>query len=86
MQLDRPGLERSDTRKKAFENARTFRQRNPNAYFCVVSNAVPSDLVGYRNRDVNAVFDVTKLDRISALIDEIGSLVDLSVLRTSWRV
>ena len=81
-QLERPGMERSDTRKKAFDNGRTFRQRNPSAYFCVVSNSVPSDLVGYRNRDVNAVFDVTKADRMEAMIREFGSRVDLESLRS----
>lgn len=80
--LDRPGMERSDTKKKAFDNARTYRQRNANGLFFVVSNAIPSDLVGYRNRDVSAVFDVTKLDRLQAMMTEIEDKVNLSVLRT----
>jgi hypothetical protein len=80
--LDRPGMERSDTRKKAFENARTYRQRNATGLFFVVSNVIPSDLVGYRNRDVNALFDVTKLDRLQAMMAEIQDKVDLEALRT----
>lgn len=80
-QLDRPGMERSDTRKKAFENARTYRQRNPTGLFFVVSNAIPSDLVGYRNRDVTAVFDVNKVDRLEAMMSEIKEKVDLDNLR-----
>jgi len=79
--LGRPGMERSDTRKKAFENARTYRQRNERGSFFVVSNAVPSDLVGYRNRDVTAVFDVTKVDRLQAMTREIQDSVDLDALR-----
>jgi hypothetical protein len=79
--LGRPGMERSDTRKKAFENARTYRQRNPSGLFFVVSNAIPSDLVGYRNRDVTAVFDVNKVDRLEAMMSEIQSRVDLKALR-----
>jgi hypothetical protein len=74
-------MERSDTRKKAFENARTYRQRNERGSFFVVSNAIPSDLVGYRNRDVTAVFDATKVDRLQAMILEIQDRVDLDALR-----
>ena len=76
--LDDLGMERSDTRKKAFANGRTFRQRNPDAYFCIVTNALPANLVGYRNRDVNAIFDVTKIDRIKALYAEIRSILDVT--------
>jgi hypothetical protein len=79
--LRRPGMERSDTRKKAFENARTYRQRNPNGLFFIVSNVIPTDLVGYRNRDVTAVFDANKVDRLEAMISEIQSRVDLKALR-----
>jgi hypothetical protein len=74
-------MERSDTRKKAFENARTYRQRNPNGLFFIVSNVIPTDLVGYRNRDVTAVFDANKVDRLEAMISEIQSRVDLKALR-----
>ncbi|MBM3149281.1 MAG: hypothetical protein FJ008_07075 [Chloroflexi bacterium] len=80
-ELDRPAMERSDTRKKAFENARTYRQRNPTGLFFIVSNAIPSDLVGYRNRDVTAIFDVNKVDRLEAMMAEIQSRVDLKALR-----
>jgi len=79
--LGRPGMERSDTRKKAFDNARTYRQRNPTGLFFVVSNEIPSDLVGYRNRDVTAVFDATKVDRLEAMLSEIQDRVDLVALR-----
>jgi len=75
--LGRPGLERSDTRKKAFDNARTHRQRRPDSLFFIVSNAVPVDLVGYRSRDVSAVFDATKIQRIDALATEICDRVGL---------
>jgi hypothetical protein len=80
--LGRPGLERSDTRKKAFDNARTFKERSPTGLFFVVSNVIPSDLVGYRHRDVNAIFDVTKIDRLQALMTEIQDRIDLKALRT----
>lgn len=79
--LGRPGMERSDTRKKAFENARTYRQRNAEGLFFVVSNAIPADLVGYRNRDVTAVFDATKVDRLNAMLLEIEDKIDLNIHR-----
>ncbi|MBI2831126.1 MAG: hypothetical protein HYX79_02590 [Chloroflexi bacterium] len=74
-------MERSDTKKKAFDNARTYRQRNATGLFFVVSNAIPSDIVGYRNRDVTAVFDVTKVDRLQAMMTEIEDKIDLPSLR-----
>lgn len=79
--LGRPGMERSDTKKKAFDNGRTYRQRNATGLFFVVSNAIPSELVGYRNRDITAIFDVTKADRINAMMSEISERVDLDDLR-----
>ncbi len=79
--LGRPAMERSDTRKKAFDNARTYRQRNPTGLFFVVSNAIPSDLVGYRNRDVTAVFDANKVDRLEAMMSEIQDRINLAALR-----
>ena len=79
--FDRPGMERSDTEKKAFANGETHRRRKPEAYFCVVTNALPSNLVGFRSDNVNAIFDVTKTDRLDSMMDEIGVLVDLETFR-----
>ena len=79
--FDRPGMERSDTEKKAFANGETHRRRKPEAYFCVVTNALPSNLVGFRSDNVNAIFDVTKTDRLDSMMDEIGVLVDLEAFR-----
>ena len=79
--LDRPGMERSDTRKKAFDNAHTYKERNPNGLFFIASNIIPSDLVGYRSHDVTGVFDVTKADRLDAMMREIQDKIDLDELR-----
>ncbi|MXZ90176.1 MAG: hypothetical protein F4W95_02645 [Chloroflexi bacterium] len=73
IQLGRPGLERTDTRKKAFDNAHTFRQRNRNAPFFIVSNAVPSDLVGYRSDDITGIFNITQASRVDSLATEINA-------------
>jgi hypothetical protein len=80
--LGRPGMERSDTHKKAFDNAHTYRERNRDGLFFIVSNVVPPDLVGYRSDNVNGIFDVTKLERLQAMMIEIEDKVDLKALRT----
>ena len=81
--LGRPGMERSDTRKKAFANADTYRRQNAAGLFFVVSNAVPSDLVGYRGDNLTAIFDATKVDRLKAMVTEISDKVDLEALRAN---
>ncbi len=70
--LARPGLERSDTWKKAQANARNFRAHNRSAPFFIVSNAVPHDLIGYRSDDISGIFNVTLSDRLNALVSEIN--------------
>ncbi len=77
----RPGLERSDTRKKAFDNAHTYRQQKRNGLFFVVSNAVPSDLVGYTSDDITAIYDANKVDRLESMITAINDRIDLEALR-----
>ena len=80
-QLGRPGMERSDTEKKAFANARTFRQRNPAAYFAILTNALPPRLLNYRNDTVSGVFNVTRREEIDIFIRDIEERVDLEALR-----
>ncbi len=65
--LETPGLIRPDTKKKAFANAREFRLSNPNGIFYIVSNAIPTELVGYTNQDINGIFDITKVNQLRAL-------------------
>ena len=72
--LDRPGLERSDTRKKAFANATRFREARPQTPFYIASNAVPQELVGYWDQHVSGIFDVTRADRLKALADQLRAL------------
>ncbi len=72
IKLGRPGLERSDTWKKAQSNAHTFRERNRGAPFYIVSNAVPHDLVGYRSDDITGIFNLTHADRMQAFVREIN--------------
>ena len=79
--LGRPGMERTDTEKKAFANASTFKRRNPSAYFAVVTNALPARLLNYRNDVVNGVFNVTRTEEIRVLIRDLQERVDLTDLR-----
>ena len=69
----RPGLERSDTWKKAQANARNYRKNNRTNPFFVVSNAVPPDLVGYRSDDITGIFSIVQANRVNALVSEINA-------------
>ncbi len=73
--LARPGLERSDTWKKAQANARNFRRQNRDIPFYIVSNAVPPQLVGYRSDDISGIFNLTQANRVDSLIEEIRSAI-----------
>lgn len=72
-EFSRPGLERSDTWKKAQANARNFRERNRLTPFFIVSNAVPSNLIGYRSDDITGIFNVAQAVRVHALVSEISA-------------
>ena len=74
-EIPRPGLERSDTWKKAQANAQNFRSRNQHTPFYVISNAVPSELVGYRSYTINGIFNVCQADRLRSLVDEIREYI-----------
>ena len=71
--LQRPGLERSDTWKKAQANALNYRKNNRTNPFFIVSNAVPADLVGFRSDEITGIFNITLANRVKALVDEIGA-------------
>ena len=68
--ISRPGMMRSDTEKKAFDNARNFMTSNPAGTFFIVTNALPRRLDGHRGDNVNGIFDVTKKDRLDSFIYE----------------
>ena len=74
-------MSRTATEKKGFANARTFKQRNPTAYFCIVTNSMPARLLNYRNDIVNGVFNLTRLEEIEVLIRDLEEHVDLEALR-----
>ena len=59
-QLGRAGMLRSDTKKKAFSNAKEFKRKKVGSYFYIATNAMPDELVDYEDRDIDGIFDVTK--------------------------
>ncbi len=71
----RPGLERSDTWKKAQANALKFRRQNKTAPFYIVSNAVPTDLVGYRSDEITGIFNIAQANRLNSLVEEIRAVI-----------
>lgn len=71
--LNRPGLERTDTWKKAQANARNYRRNNRRNPFFIVSNAVPPALVGYRSDDITGIFSIIQASRVNALVAEINA-------------
>ena len=71
--FNRPGLERSDTWKKAQANALKFRCQNREAPFYIISNAVPGSLVGYRSDEISGIFDITQVNRVNSLVAEINA-------------
>lgn len=72
--MDRPGMQRSDTKKKAFANAKEWSMRFPKGHFFVVTNAIPNELRSYRNDIVKAVYDVTKKNQLESLISDLKAI------------
>ncbi len=73
--LDRPGMMRSDTEKKAEANARNYKRLNSLGTFFVVTNALPDRLRGIRTDDIDGYFDLTKATRVDAFAREVCDLM-----------
>jgi len=73
-QLGRAGMTRSDTKKKAFANAKEWSMRFQNGHFFVVTNAIPNELRAYRNDTVKAIYDVTKKNQLESLIFDLKTI------------
>jgi len=71
--LGRAGMLRSDTKKKAFSNAKEFKRKKLGLYFYIVTNAMPDELIGYKDRDIDGIFDVTKKNQLEKLVTELNS-------------
>lgn len=72
--LDRPGLLRTDTKKKAFANAAEWHDHFPNGHFFIITNALPHELRAWRDETISAIYDVTKESQLRKFVDELKSL------------
>jgi hypothetical protein len=69
--LGRPGMSRSDTKKKAFANGEEWNKRFPNGSFFIITNSMPSNLTSYRSRTITGIYDVTKKKEIEQFTSEL---------------
>ena len=69
--LSRPGLMRSDTMKKALENATQWRRRFPNGRFYIITNALPIQYKAYRDEHVSGIYDITKSDQLDNFVRDV---------------
>lgn len=74
-EFGRPGMKRSDTRKKSHDNARRYKSANPNGLFYVVSNSFLENHEESDSIDVDGYFDVTDPDQMIDLKSQIERLV-----------
>jgi hypothetical protein len=72
--IDRIGMERTDTEKKAFENASKWRKHFPNGYFYILTNAIPRQLREHHDDKITAIYNVTKERDMTKFADELKSL------------
>ena len=70
----RPGLLRSDTRKKVESDAQKYKKSNPDGIFLVVTNALPDRLRGTKTEFIDGYFDITKVSQVNALADKLRQL------------
>ena len=74
--LDRAGMLRSDTEKKAFANAKKWNDRFPKGSYYILTNALPTHLRAYRNETITAILDFTKKNQVEAFVREVLELMD----------
>lgn len=72
--LGRPGLERSDSWKKADSDAKRFKQGNPDWHYFIVTNAAPKDRRGYSNEHITRVRDISRASELEALAQEMQTV------------
>jgi hypothetical protein len=72
--LGRAGMMRTDTEKKAFANAKKWHTRFPDGYFFILTNALPNHLLAYRNREIRAIYDVTKKSQLESFISDLKAI------------
>jgi hypothetical protein len=79
--LKRAGMKRTDTKKKAFDNAAEWRKNFADGYFYILTNANPNHLRGHRSNSVTAICDVTKVKQLLKFVNEIRMVVSKRLLK-----
>ena len=69
----RPGLMRSDTRKKTLANARQYKLANDSAVYFVVTNALPKQWRRKLPDGVDAIFDVTDPHEVERFVSDVDA-------------
>lgn len=74
--LNRAGMLRTDTKKKAFANAKKWNNRFPKGSFYILTNALPNHLRAYRNETMRAIFDFTKKSQVEFFVEKVRALIE----------
>ena len=69
----RPGLMRSDTRKKTLANARQYKLANESGAYFVATNALPKQWREQRPDAVDELFDLTEPSEVERFVSEVDS-------------
>ncbi len=69
----RPGLMRSDTRKKTLANARQYKLANESGTYFVVTNALPTQWREQRPDAVDKLFDLTEPSEVERFVNEVDA-------------
>lgn len=73
--LDRPGMKRTDTKKKAFDNSAEWRSYFPNGHFYILTNANPDRFRYFRSQTVSGIYNITKAKQLLKFVEEIRPLL-----------
>src|SRR5208282_1288643 len=73
--LDRAGMSRSDTHKKAFASATEWKRRFPKGHFFILTNSLPVSLRAYKDEKIDGIFDVTKKNQLDEFVSEVMRLL-----------
>lgn len=74
--LSRPGMGRTDTERKAFENAHRWLTENPTGNFFILTNRLPSQVA--RTQMSPIVLNVTKADQLQLFVNYVSEPAESS--------
>jgi hypothetical protein len=68
--LQRSGMKRTDTRKKAFQSATAWKKLFPKGHYFILTNSI-GDLRAYEDDAISGVIDVTKKNQLEEFVAEV---------------